>query len=175
MDVIAAVSDPRSEFYPLMRRENMPANELMGRRMEIGVLAVLGPAAGHAQLAPDRPRVVVRRRAGDRAGRARSGSTSRRAARGGRRTVRVAAGAASERQRDLEELVLAGEDLRHRVVGEDPPDRVGEDVGAGELAGSCPGAPARSGTVSVTTIPASGEAASVSNAGPEKTPWVATA
>jgi hypothetical protein len=40
--VIAAVSDPRSEFYSLMRRENIPANELMGRRMEIGVLAVLG-------------------------------------------------------------------------------------------------------------------------------------
>ena len=42
MDAIAAVSDPRSEFYRLMRRENLPANELMGRRMEIGVLAVLG-------------------------------------------------------------------------------------------------------------------------------------
>ena len=35
-------SDPRSEFYDLMRRENVPANELMGRRMETGVLAVLG-------------------------------------------------------------------------------------------------------------------------------------
>src|SRR5436853_2197215 len=42
MNVIAAVSDPRSEFYDLMRRENIPANELMGRRMETGVLAVLG-------------------------------------------------------------------------------------------------------------------------------------
>jgi predicted unusual protein kinase regulating ubiquinone biosynthesis (AarF/ABC1/UbiB family) len=42
MDAIAAVSDPRSEFYRLMRRENVPANELMGRRMESGVLAVLG-------------------------------------------------------------------------------------------------------------------------------------
>jgi predicted unusual protein kinase regulating ubiquinone biosynthesis (AarF/ABC1/UbiB family) len=42
MGVITAVSDPRSEFYALMRRENIPANELMGRRMEIGVLAVLG-------------------------------------------------------------------------------------------------------------------------------------
>jgi hypothetical protein len=40
--VIAAISDPRSEFYSLMRRENVPANELMGRRMEVGVLAVLG-------------------------------------------------------------------------------------------------------------------------------------
>jgi predicted unusual protein kinase regulating ubiquinone biosynthesis (AarF/ABC1/UbiB family) len=42
MKVITAVSDPRSEFYQLMRRENVPANELMGRRMETGVMAVLG-------------------------------------------------------------------------------------------------------------------------------------
>ena len=42
MDAIAAVSDPRSRFYRLMRRENLPANELMGRRMESGVLAALG-------------------------------------------------------------------------------------------------------------------------------------
>jgi predicted unusual protein kinase regulating ubiquinone biosynthesis (AarF/ABC1/UbiB family) len=42
MDAITAVSDPRSEFFDLMRRENVPANELMGRRMEVGVLAVLG-------------------------------------------------------------------------------------------------------------------------------------
>ena len=42
MSVIAAISDPRSDFYALMRRENVPANELMGRRMEMGVLAVLG-------------------------------------------------------------------------------------------------------------------------------------
>jgi hypothetical protein len=42
MSVMTAVSDPRSEFYALMRRENLPANELMGRRMEFGVLAVLG-------------------------------------------------------------------------------------------------------------------------------------
>ncbi|MFL5865757.1 MAG: ABC1 kinase family protein [Thermoleophilaceae bacterium] len=42
MRAIAAVSDPRSSFYRLMRRENLPANELMGRRMESGVLAVLG-------------------------------------------------------------------------------------------------------------------------------------
>src|SRR5919198_1554206 len=41
MGVIAAISDPRSAFFALMRRENVPANELMGRRMEIGVLAVL--------------------------------------------------------------------------------------------------------------------------------------
>jgi hypothetical protein len=42
MEAIAAVSDPRSSYYRLMRRENLPANELMGRRMESGVLAVLG-------------------------------------------------------------------------------------------------------------------------------------
>ena len=42
MRAIAAASDPRSEFFDLMRRENAPANELMGRRMESGVLAVLG-------------------------------------------------------------------------------------------------------------------------------------
>ena len=42
MRAITSVSDPRSEFFELMRRENVPANELMGRRMESGVLAVLG-------------------------------------------------------------------------------------------------------------------------------------
>jgi len=42
MRAISAVSDPRSGFFDLMRRENVPANELMGRRMESGVLAVLG-------------------------------------------------------------------------------------------------------------------------------------
>src|SRR3954469_5698373 len=42
MRAIAAVTDPRSEFFDMMRRENIPANELMGRRMESGVLAVLG-------------------------------------------------------------------------------------------------------------------------------------
>src|SRR3954467_11263415 len=42
MGAISAVTDPRSEFFDMMRRENLPANELMGRRMESGVLAVLG-------------------------------------------------------------------------------------------------------------------------------------
>jgi predicted unusual protein kinase regulating ubiquinone biosynthesis (AarF/ABC1/UbiB family) len=41
MKVIESTSDPRSEYYGLMRRENLPAEELMGRRMETGVLAVL--------------------------------------------------------------------------------------------------------------------------------------
>jgi predicted unusual protein kinase regulating ubiquinone biosynthesis (AarF/ABC1/UbiB family) len=41
MKVIESTSDPRSEYYDLMRRESIPAEELMGRRMETGVLAVL--------------------------------------------------------------------------------------------------------------------------------------
>jgi predicted unusual protein kinase regulating ubiquinone biosynthesis (AarF/ABC1/UbiB family) len=41
MKVIEATSDPRSEYYDMMRRESIPAEELMGRRMETGVLAVL--------------------------------------------------------------------------------------------------------------------------------------
>ena len=46
MKIIESASDPRSEYFQVMRRENIPADELMGRRMEIGVIAVL------AQLAP---------------------------------------------------------------------------------------------------------------------------
>ena len=42
MKIIEATNDPRSEYYDLMRRESIPADELMGRRMEIGVVAVLG-------------------------------------------------------------------------------------------------------------------------------------
>jgi predicted unusual protein kinase regulating ubiquinone biosynthesis (AarF/ABC1/UbiB family) len=41
MKIIESTSDPRSEYYPLMRRESLPADELMGRRMETGVVAVL--------------------------------------------------------------------------------------------------------------------------------------
>jgi predicted unusual protein kinase regulating ubiquinone biosynthesis (AarF/ABC1/UbiB family) len=41
MKVIESTSDPRSEYYDLMRRESVPAEELMGRRMETGLLAVL--------------------------------------------------------------------------------------------------------------------------------------
>ena len=41
MKVIESTSDPRSQYYDLMRRESIPAEELMGRRMETGVLAVL--------------------------------------------------------------------------------------------------------------------------------------
>jgi predicted unusual protein kinase regulating ubiquinone biosynthesis (AarF/ABC1/UbiB family) len=41
MKMIEATSDPRSEYFDLMRRESVPAEELMGRRMETGVMAVL--------------------------------------------------------------------------------------------------------------------------------------
>ena len=41
MKVIEVTSDPRSDFYDLIRREAVPAEELMGRRMETGLLAVL--------------------------------------------------------------------------------------------------------------------------------------
>jgi predicted unusual protein kinase regulating ubiquinone biosynthesis (AarF/ABC1/UbiB family) len=41
MKMIEVTSDPRSEFYDLIRKENLPADELMGRRMETGLLAVL--------------------------------------------------------------------------------------------------------------------------------------
>jgi predicted unusual protein kinase regulating ubiquinone biosynthesis (AarF/ABC1/UbiB family) len=42
MKIIESTHDPRSEYFDLMRRESLPAEELMGRRMEIGVVAVLG-------------------------------------------------------------------------------------------------------------------------------------
>jgi hypothetical protein len=41
MKMIEVTSDPRSDFYDLVRRESIPADELMGRRMETGLLAVL--------------------------------------------------------------------------------------------------------------------------------------
>src|SRR3954465_9952786 len=48
MEAITAVSDPRSSFYRVMRRETLPANELMGRRMESGGLAGRGQLGGTA-------------------------------------------------------------------------------------------------------------------------------
>ncbi|MSO41095.1 MAG: AarF/ABC1/UbiB kinase family protein [Solirubrobacterales bacterium] len=41
MRTIEVTSNPRSEYYDLLRRESIPADELMGRRMETGLLAVL--------------------------------------------------------------------------------------------------------------------------------------
>jgi predicted unusual protein kinase regulating ubiquinone biosynthesis (AarF/ABC1/UbiB family) len=39
---ITALSDPHGEFFELVRTASLPADELMGRRMETGMLAVLG-------------------------------------------------------------------------------------------------------------------------------------
>ncbi|MDP9188854.1 MAG: AarF/ABC1/UbiB kinase family protein [Actinomycetota bacterium] len=41
MKMIEVTSDPRSEFFDILRKEALPADELMGRRMETGLLAVL--------------------------------------------------------------------------------------------------------------------------------------
>jgi predicted unusual protein kinase regulating ubiquinone biosynthesis (AarF/ABC1/UbiB family) len=41
MKMIEVTSDPRSEFFDMVRKENVPADELMGRRMETGLMAVL--------------------------------------------------------------------------------------------------------------------------------------
>ena len=42
MTAMEAMTDPRSEFYDVVRQASMPADELMGQRMQTGVLAVLG-------------------------------------------------------------------------------------------------------------------------------------
>ena len=70
MKIIESTSDPRSEYFDLMRRESLPAEELMGRRMETGVIAVLAQLGAKPKLAPDHARVGLRRPAGDRARRA---------------------------------------------------------------------------------------------------------
>jgi hypothetical protein len=41
MKIIESASDPRSEYFDLIRRESLPAEELMGRRMETGCVALL--------------------------------------------------------------------------------------------------------------------------------------
>ncbi len=41
MKMIEVTSDPRSDFFDLVRKEALPADELMGRRMETGLLACL--------------------------------------------------------------------------------------------------------------------------------------
>ena len=60
--VMIESSDPRSSHFREMRHQDMPPEHLFGRRMEMLTLAVLVPAAGQRQLAPDRARVDVRRR-----------------------------------------------------------------------------------------------------------------
>jgi len=42
MKAMAAMTDPRSKYHQLVRRQNLPADEMMSQRMQTGVLAVLG-------------------------------------------------------------------------------------------------------------------------------------
>ena len=67
--VMIDVSDPRSRFWDMMRRQTVPPDAMFARRMEALTLGGAGPARGDRELAPDRPRVAVRRPAGDGAGR----------------------------------------------------------------------------------------------------------
>jgi predicted unusual protein kinase regulating ubiquinone biosynthesis (AarF/ABC1/UbiB family) len=48
MKMIEVTSDPRSDFFDLVRKESLPADELMGRRMETGLLAVLAQLRSRA-------------------------------------------------------------------------------------------------------------------------------
>ena len=57
------MSDPRSSHFGQMRHETLPADHLFGRRVELLTLAVLSQLRRARQLAPDRARVDVRRRA----------------------------------------------------------------------------------------------------------------
>ncbi len=73
--VAIQAGDPRSTHFRTMRHQDMNPEHLMGRRLELLVLAVLGELRGERQLAPHRPRVDVWRRAGDGAGQARRRSS----------------------------------------------------------------------------------------------------
>ena len=70
MKMIEVTSDPRSDFFDMVRKEALPADELMGRRMETGLLACLAQLRAK-QLAPDHARVGLRRQALDGARRGR--------------------------------------------------------------------------------------------------------
>ena len=60
-----------------------------------------------------------------------------------------------------EQLVLAAEDLADRVVDEDPADRVGQQLGAGQHADVVRAVRGATGIVSVTTICSSSDVAQV--------------
>ena len=70
MKIIESTHDPRSEYYDLMRRESVPAEELMGRRMELGVVAVLGQLRAKRNWYRIMREWVYADEPGDRAGRA---------------------------------------------------------------------------------------------------------
>ena len=65
--VMIEMSDPRSTYFGKMRHETLPPDHLFGRRLEMLTLAVMSQLRAKGQLAPDRARVDLRRRAGDRA------------------------------------------------------------------------------------------------------------
>ena len=98
-EVIIEMSDPRSTHWGKMRHETLPPDHLFGRRLETLTLAVMAQLRSTAQLAPDRARVDLRRRPGDRA-RPRGGRLLRRGdgraavtPRGARARLAVLAGA----------------------------------------------------------------------------------
>ena len=67
-EVMIESSDPRSSHFRQMRHQDMRAEHLFGRRMEMLTLAVLSQLRATRQLAPDRARVDLRRSARHRAG-----------------------------------------------------------------------------------------------------------
>ena len=92
MEAIAAVSDPRSDFYRVDAPREPARQRADGTAHGVGRARRAGPAERHPQLVPDRPRVVVRRAAGHRARASRSapglrtaGSRRRRSRRPSRR------------------------------------------------------------------------------------------
>ncbi len=98
-DVLIQMSDPRSRHFATMRHETLPPDHLFGRRLEVLTLAVLSQLRAQGQLAPDRARVDLRGRPGDRAG-ARGGRVLRPRGRR-RRGVTVDRGRPSRRERRL--------------------------------------------------------------------------
>ena len=122
MGVISAISDPRSDFYALMRRENVPANELMGRRMEIGVLAVLGQLRARRNW----HRIAREWWFGDEP---RPSSGAGRFWRGRTRGSAASGPGPAPACLARNSWFSPGEQLRDGAVGEDRADRAGEDVG----------------------------------------------
>ena len=81
-EIMIEMSDPRSSHFSKMRHETLPPDHLFGRRLEMLTLAVMSQLRAPRQLAPDRARVDLRRRAGHRA-RPPGGRVLRRAPAGG--------------------------------------------------------------------------------------------
>ena len=120
-EVMIEMSDPRSSHFAKMRHETLPADHLFGRRLEMLTLAVMSQLRAKRQLAPDRARVDLRRRARHRA-RPPGGRVLRRAPAGGgpaRRRVTAARGPLAHRCARLGpgDRLRARRDERRAVVG----------------------------------------------------------